>query len=265
MNEPLVSIIMGAYNCENSICKCIDSIICQTYSNWELVICDDCSIDNTLNILNHYGQKDGRIKVLHNKENLKLAATLNRCLEVSAGKYIARMDSDDECLPERISKQVDFLEKNKEYAVVGCAAYIFDGEIITGIRKMKNIPKKDDVLLGPVFIHPSILMKKEVYDVLGGYTVAKRTQRGQDWDLWFRFYALEFKGYNLQEPLIKYHEDKNDYKKRTFKAALGTCKTAVRGFEILHVEKWKYYLIFRPIISFLVPERIKRKRRREII
>lgn len=248
---------MGAYNCENTISKCIESVISQAYENWEFIICDDCSKDNTLQVLTEYSQKDNRIKVLHNEKNLRLAASLNNCLKVAKGKYIARMDADDVCLPERLTKQVEFLDAHPEFAIVGSGVKVFDGENVTSIRiPTKEYPTKENVLYGPTFMHPTIMMRKEAYDALGGYTVSKRTTRGQDWDLWFRFYKENFKGYNLQEPLLLYHETVDDYKKRTLKAALATARTALYGYRLLNVSMWKYYLVLKPIISAIIPNRI---------
>lgn len=253
MSNPLVSIIMGAYNCEAFIAECIESVSAQTYSNWEFIICDDCSTDNTLNILKEYESKDSRIVVLHNEKNSRLAASLNNCLKVAKGEYIARMDADDKCLPDRLQKQVEFLNDNPEFAVVGGAMKIFDGKGITGVRKSKEYPTAKNVLYGPTFMHPTIMMRKSCYDVLGGYTVSDRTVRGQDWDLWFRFYAAGFKGHNLQEPVLIYHESADDYKKRSLKTAIMCSKTAVIGYKLLKVPFWKYYLTLKPIISALVP------------
>lgn len=255
--KPLVSIIMGAYNCEDIVSKGIESVISQTYENWEFIICDDCSKDNTLQILTEYSQKDSRIKVLHNEKNLQLAAALNNCLKVAKGKYIARMDADDVCLPERLAKQVEFLENHPEFAVVGSGVKVFDGEKVTSIRIPKEYPTKENVLYSPTFMHPTIMMRKEIYDELNGYTVSNRTIRVEDLDLWYRFYKKGFKGYNLQEPLLLYHETIEDYcKKRTLKLALMRVRTVFYGYRLLNVPLWKYYLILKPIISASIPNKI---------
>lgn len=264
MEKPIVSVIMGVYNAEKTVDAAIESIISQTYEKWELIICDDCSEDSTWDHLNVYKNKDERIRLLKNEKNYKLAATLNRCLSIAKGKYIARMDADDISLSERFEKQVWILD-NSGFDVVGCAAKISDGNSIQGIRICKEYPEENDVLNGTPFIHPSIMMKKEVYDQLGGYTVSRRTIRGQDWDLWFRFFAHGYKGYNICEPLIVYYERKSDLKKRTLKAAVGTSKTVYNGFRLLKVPYYKYYLILKPIISYFIPEIIKKNMRGESI
>lgn len=262
--NPKVSVIMGIYNCEKTLEQAIDSLLGQTFTNWELIMCDDYSSDRTFDIALMYKEKyPDKIILLKNKQNLKLAATLNNCLKVARGKYIARMDSDDIAIPERFEIQVDFLDEHNDIAVVGGAAKISDGKDITSIRYLKENPKIDDVMFGPPFIHPTIMMRKCTYDYLGGYTVAKRTQRGQDWDMWFRFFAAGYKGVNLQKPLLIYHESKSDMKKRTLKAAFGCSKNAFYGYKALNLPKWKFIFIIKPIVSYFIPESIKRRLRKE--
>jgi glycosyltransferase EpsE len=256
---------MGAYNCENRVSKCIDSIIGQTYRDWEFIICDDCSTDHTLEVLKKYESQDKRIKIIKNRSNMKLAATLNHCLQEVKGSYIARIDDDDIALPDRIEKQAKFLNLHPEYAVVGSAARLTDGEKITGVRKAKEYPNKADVIYGPPHMHPTIMMRREAYDLLQGYTVAGHTKRGQDWDLWFRFYAAGLQGYNIQEELIVYHENQNDYRKRTIKTALGYTRTAINGYKLMKVPFWKYIFAIKPIVSYFIPEPIKKYRRHENI
>lgn len=263
MENDLVSIIMGAYNCEREVEKCIESVLKQTYTNWEFIICDDDSTDKTLDVLKEYAKKDARIKVIRNKKNSKLAYSLNHCLKYCKGNYIARMDADDECAPERLEIQINFLNSHRNIDVVGTAAKIYDGKKVTGIRYTKEIPTKEDVLKGPVFMHPTIMMRKSVYDDLKGYTVAKRTVRGQDWDLWFRFFAKGYSGYNLQEPLLMYHESKGDYKKRTLKTAFMYTQTAIYGYKILKIPFYKYVYALKPVIAAILPQKILAKYHRK--
>lgn len=160
MGQPLVSIIMGAYNCEATIDKCVESILQQTYKNWQFIICDDFSSDNTFDILKKYEGKDSRIIILHNECNKRLAASLNNCLKVAKGKYIARMDADDESLPQRLEHQIEFLETHPEYDVVGCNRIVFDNNGNRGIRKCEEFPVKELLIKDTPFAHPTIVMRK---------------------------------------------------------------------------------------------------------
>ena len=254
--EPKVSIIMGIYNCERTLDRCIDSILKQTYKNWELIMCDDCSKDNTLKLAQEYSNRYENIKVVMNKENSGLAYSLNQCLSAAKGKYIARMDSDDISLPRRIETQVKFLEENQQYQVVGSSVILFDENGDKGLRSTIERPNKYNTIKSTPYAHPTIMMRKEVYDILGGYTVAKRTRRGQDLDLWFRFYAKGFEGYNIQEPLLKYHEDVDDYKKRDLKTAIGITKTMYLGYRMLDFPIKIYPYLLKPVVSALIPNKL---------
>lgn len=261
---PKVSVIMGIYNCCDSLPQSIESILNQSFTDWELIMCDDASSDDTYNVAKEYKDKfPDKIILLQNNTNMKLAATLNNCLKVANGEYVARMDADDIAEVDRFKLQVEFLDNNEDISVVGGAAKISDGNTIIGIRYTNEIPTVNDVMFNPPFIHPTIMMRKKVYDALNGYTVAKRTQRGQDWDMWFRFFAAGYKGANLQEPMIVYHESKSDMKKRTLKAAIGCSKNAFYGYKTLHLPIWKYVFVIKPIISFFIPESLKRLIRKE--
>ena len=259
MGMPLVSIIMGLYNNEKTIDECVNSIINQTYPNWELIICNDCSTDGSYKKAQEIAQRDKRIKLLENEKNSKLAATLNHCLEHAKGQYIARMDADDTCKPNRSEKQVNFLNEHAEFDVVGSAADVSDGNVVFEKRITKEVPEKMDLIKGTPYIHPSIMMRKEAYDKLHGYTVANRTIRGQDLDLWFRFYANGMKGYNLQESLITYYEKKEDYKKRNFKTAKMYVRTNLFGFRLLQIPLKYYLYAFKPFLSYLLPNQLLRK------
>lgn len=256
MNEPLVSIIMGVYNEQKTIEYCIESILSQTYSNWEFIICDDCSTDGTFSILKKYVETDARFKILHNEKNSRLAASLNHCLSVAEGKYVARMDADDASLPERLAKQVEYLETHPDVDVVGCARIIFDENGEHGIRSGKEVPAKEDLLTDSPFAHPTIMMKKSVYDALGGYTVSEQTMRAEDLDLWFRFFAAGYVGYNMPDVLYRYRESEADMKKRSLKAAIGIAKVFWQGYKRLDYPYLKRIWAIKPVVAALLPRKL---------
>lgn len=253
-----VSVIMGAYNAKNIIDKAIESILDQSYSNWELIICDDCSEDGTYDYLVEKYKGNSNVKIIKNKSNKKLAFSLNQCLKVATGEYIARMDADDISLPNRLEKQVKFLDEHNDIDVVGGAALVFDGETTSEIRKCPEFPTTSDIIKNVPFIHPTIMMRKKMYDKLNGYTVLHRTERGQDLDLWFRFFSIQGRGYNFQEPLIKYHESLHDFKRRTLKTAKMYMETRVWGYRLLGINPILYIYAFKPIVSALIPAPIMR-------
>ena len=110
--RPLVSVIMGVYNSQGTLSEAVMSILNQTYSNFEFLICDDGSTDDSLKLLGNFSDK--RIKILRNEVNRGLAFSLNKCLVASSGAYVARMDADDVAFPDRLETQLSFLEKNKK-------------------------------------------------------------------------------------------------------------------------------------------------------
>lgn len=245
---------MGIYNCEKTLSAAIDSIVKQTYEDWELILCDDCSTDSTYQVAKEYAEKNKKIVLLRNDKNLRLSATLNKCLSVARGELIARMDADDYCKHHRLKVQVDFLDTHPEVDCVGSAMIVFDEDGEKGVRRGLEYPTKDYLKYSTPFAHPTIMMRKKAYDELDGYTKSPKAIRCDDTDLWFRFYALGFNGYNIQEPLYYYREGINDYKKRTFRTSWETFVVTINGFRLLNFPKWKYVYALRPLLSAFVPK-----------
>lgn len=195
---PNVSIIMGVYNCKNYnlLRKSVESILQQTYKDYEFIICNDGSTNNTLEELKKIAQSDSRIKIISYEKNRGLNHALNECLAVSQGKYIARQDDDDVSKPERLKKQVQFLDENREYAIVGTCADVFDNNGIWGEYTVPEKPQKGDFLWNSPFMHPTTMMRKAEL-LWGGYREAKETRRCEDYDLFMNLYAKGYRGYNI--------------------------------------------------------------------
>ncbi|WP_308746140.1 glycosyltransferase family 2 protein [uncultured Bacteroides sp.] len=252
-----VSVIMGAFNAASTLSASIDSVLQQTCKDWELIICDDCSTDNTFDVAKSYAEKYPNIRVIRNEKNSRLAYSLNHCLKYVQGEYIARMDTDDLCLPDRLEKQVAFLDAHPDLAVVGGGVMLFDGEKVKKTIFNPEKPRKEYLAKGVPFFHPTIMMRKSVYDALNGYIVSDRTKRGQDYDMWFRFYAKGFRGYNLQEPVLRYHDSLSDYsKKSSWNMTWGATKTMWLGFNACKMPLFLYPWILKPIVSWLLPKKL---------
>ena len=259
MSQEKISIIMGIFNCSQTLPKAIDSILAQTYENWELIMCDDCSTDNTFAIAKEYQEKyPDKIILIQNETNSRLAYSLNHCLKYATGKYVARMDGDDISVPERFEKQVEFLKENPEIDLVGTSMQRFSDE--NGMADIDYSAENPDyyTLKNRVpYHHATIMTYKSVYDNLNGYTVCERTIRGQDYDLWFRFYKAGFKGQNLKEALYLVREDAAAIRRRTFKVRFNTLKTTWYGFNLLGYPK--HWLIKPTVIAFaksIVPYKV---------
>ena len=246
-----ISILMGIYNCAPTLREAIDSIIDQTYDNWELILCDDCSTDDTYNIAAEYRDKyPEKIILLQNKTNSRLAFTLNYCLEHATGEFVARMDGDDISAPDRFKKQVAFLKSHPDIVLVGTAMQRFSDDGSYGaIAYCEEYPDKDTPYkTGLVFNHATIMAYRWVYEELGGYTVSPRTMRGQDRDLWYRFLAAGYKGANIQEPLYLVRENEDAIKRRSSKVRWNSYKTEVIGYSLLHYNFLRY---IKPTIGLL--------------
>ena len=256
---------MATYNCETSVAKAIDSVLAQTFTDWEFVICDDCSTDGTWDILKDYSRRlPDKFVLLRNERNSKLPFSLNHCLQHASGELIARMDGDDISLPERFERQVDYLACHPEYAVVGTSMTRFDEKGEYDKYEAVKDPDRFSLLTQVPFCHATIMMRKSVYEALGGYVVSRRTERGQDLDLWFRFYAKGFSGNNLSDSLYKVCEDRAAIRRRKFKYDLYMTQTRFMGFHMLHYPWWYYPYALKPIISHFVPRWLKLRLRRRI-
>lgn len=256
-----ISVIMGVYNPKDKqkLRESIDSILNQTYSNLEFIICNDNSNEEISTILEEYKNKDKRIILTRNNENLGLAASLNNALKLATGNFIARQDDDDISKENRLELELEFIKNNPEYSIVGCNTELFDENGVWGYRKLNEKPLKEDFLFGNQFDHPTILITKEALKKVNGYRVKKITRRTEDYDLFMRLYAEGFKGYNLQKYLYMYNESMYGYKKRKFKYRIDEVFLRIEDFKMLNLMPKGWFYIFKPIISGLVPKKLLRK------
>ena len=255
MRKGLISIIMAVYNCAPTVRQSIDSIINQTYTDWEFIICDDCSTDNTLEVIREYESKHpGKFKIIQNEKNSKLSFSLNHCLEYVEGEFVARMDGDDYVSPDRLEKQVDFLRNHPNIHLVGTSMQAFDDNGLRRVIKYDPSPQKESLRKGPCFAHASILTYAYTYEKTGGYTVSKRTMRTQDYDLWFRFFAEGFCGANLEEPLYFYREDADAYLRRKPRLYLWAVVTRLKGFKLLKFPLHYYIYTLTPLVGLVYNE-----------
>lgn len=259
--SPLVSIIMGIYNCELTLDESINSILDQSYYNWELIICDDCSTDNTYNIAKKYEVVyPKKIKLIKNESNMGLAGSLNHCLKYVKGDFIARQDGDDKSVIDRIEKQIDFLTNNINYDLVGTTMISFNNNKVGGVRGVSRLePDMNKLAVSPPFCHATIMARSHVYRKLQGYRVTKYTRRCEDVDLWFRFFKEGFKGYNLDEPLYMVRDDEGSYKRRNFKSYFYATKVCFDGYRLLKLPLKSYVYLLKPVIAAFVPTSIKKE------
>ena len=257
IDQNTVSIIMACYNSEKTLNKAIDSILAQTYDNWVMICCDDGSSDRTVEILRDYQKRyPDKFVVLQNETNKKLPYSLNHCLRSVETELVARMDADDWCMPERLEKQVAFLREHPEYDLVGTGQIVTDGEKTIGTIVRIPEPTKESMVRQNAFSHPTIMTYKRVYDALGGYSEDPTAIRVEDVDLWCRFLAAGFKGYNMPDLLYVYLDDQQAISKRTFRARLNSALTRYKGYSLMGIRGWHRYRPFLFVLRAFVPSGI---------
>lgn len=188
--KPDISVIMSVYNGETYLVEAIESVRNQTFRNWELIIINDCSTDSTGEILNDFSIKDERIKVHTNEVNLKLPTSLNKAISLSEGKYIARMDADDICLPDRFEKQYKFMEENPDLALSSCRFMtVKNGVYASGGAggRCDNKALRAMLLVANPILHPGVIARAEVMKKFNYDTTLTCTE---DLELWTRM-AME--------------------------------------------------------------------------
>jgi len=252
---PAVSIIMGAYNCAGTLGPSIQSMLDQDFRDLEIVICDDGSSDATFDLMRSYAERDARIVLLRNEPNSGLARTLNRCVDAARGKYLARMDGDDISRPDRIGKQVSFLDAHPEYDICGSSIALFDSSGIWGKIEYPEYPDRASFLLRSPFAHPSVVFRADRLRRACGYDTSKAVGRSEDYELFMRLYAEGSRGHNIQECLLEYREELGSLKRRKFRYALIEAQVRLRGFKRLGLLPRGIPYVLKPLFIGLIPKR----------
>ena len=212
---PKVSVLMSNYFTPvEYLKKSIDSVLSQTLTDFELIIINDGSVDNSKKVLYEYAEKDNRIIIIENEKNLGLPCSLNRGIDICQGKYIARMDTDDICYPDRLQKQVAFMDAHPEYIVLGAWADVFlDDEnhiLKTWTPKICSQEEYRIRLMfnsAPLIIHPTAIFRKELLDKHHlRYPEDLKYKFAEDYKMWTQCSACGDVGI-LEEPVIKYRDE----------------------------------------------------------
>jgi glycosyltransferase involved in cell wall biosynthesis len=186
IDAPVISVVMSVYNGQKYLCESIDSILNQTCKNFEFIIINDGSKDNSLDVLLEYQTRDNRLLIV-NQNNIGLTRSLNRGAILVASEYIARQDADDISLPTRLEKQLNYMENHPEVAVIGCFGDFFN---VNGVLRTNKAPRysregiKRHLASKNLFMHGSAMMRKSCLAKVGFYHEFFR--HSQDYDLWLR-------------------------------------------------------------------------------
>ena len=258
-HNPSVSVAMGiCYRRDDLglLHRSISSILNQTYSDFELLICDDGSTLDAVNVIESYAMKDRRIKLIRSGDCLDLAPKLNACIRNSNGEFIARMADDDYSVPERFGKQIEFLKEHKDIAFVGCDVRIYrDGEIV-GERKLPEYPTVSDFFIVQPFIHPTLLFRKNALTDIGGYSEDRHQILCEDYDLLLRLYKNGYKGANMKDELLDYTVPQSAKDNRKMSHRWNETVTRMSRFRELGVLPYAFPFILKPLVVAFVPEPI---------
>lgn len=242
MSENLikVSVLLSVYNGQNHLKQCIESVLNQSYQEFEFIIIDDNSNDNSAQIIKSY--QDDRIFFVQNDENIGLTKSLNKALSLAKGKYIARIDHDDIYLKNKLQKQIDFVTKNPQCKILFTDVIKID-EFGNELPCYSRIKTPEDIyyhmhFINPV-IHPTVMIEKSVIISVGGYD--EDFKFAQDYELWSRL-LYQYKFFKLNEPLLKYRVNSKQISKN-------------------YLEKQKYYAekVFIKMMNSIGIEEINEK------
>ena len=260
LNNPKISVLMPAYNAEKYIGEAVESILNQTFKDFELIIIDDCSTDKTWEIIQDYAKKDNRIVPLKNEKNLGIAGNRNLLIKLARGKYIVWQDADDISMLYRLEHQYNLMEKNEEVGICGGYLQFFDNKGITSIRKYKENDKelrKTIFRYSPV-AQPGAIIRKSILDEMGNYDLDYPP--AEDLDMSFRI-GRKYKFANLPEIVIKYRENDNN---STF-TKLKTIELKTISIRLKYADNKFYkmtlgdhfYSVLQYISVFIVPVKFK--------
>jgi len=229
---PMMSIIMPLYNAEKYLGDAIESILNQTFQDFELLIIDDYSTDNSLKLAQEYEKKDNRIKILRNNYKKGIVGALNTGMENAKGIYIARADADDINRPYRFEKQYNYLERNKDIYLIGGGYAPFNdyGHRVDIFHPTSSLEIARKFISDSFFCHPSVMFRREIYDEFGGYP----DEEAEDF-AYFSKVVRKYRCSNIKDILIDYREHSI---KRSFTSAEGINKSVKKTF----LENYFFYM-----------------------
>ena len=208
MTDPVISVIMPVYNAAQHLREAVHSILFQTFSDFELIMINDFSTDNTMSIVSELAYKDNRIKSVKNAFKKGLPGALNTGLATARGKYLARADGDDLLRPERLQVQFDYLEKHPHIALVGAGYAPFNeqGNRTQIYHETSSVILAWKCIVNTYFCHPLIMLRREVYEKLGGYPDSVTEDFA-----WFSKITQNYPCVNIKKILIDYRESPGNY------------------------------------------------------
>ena len=255
----LLTVLMAVYNNASTLEKAIQSILSQTLKDFQLVVVNDASTDESNQILAKFQKKDNRLKLITNQHQLGLTRSLNKGIKTIKTKYIARMDADDISLPKRLEKQLAFLETHPKIGLLGTAAVLInqnDQKLRIKTHPIDHLHITKAALSYCPFIHPTWMIRRSVLLELNGYN--ENFPYAQDYELALRIIP-KYKTANLPEPLLKYRVNSSqaislkNLKAQEYLAIKARFQALVlNGYSL--TQSWR---LIKPILSYLIPVKLK--------
>ena len=268
MSQPLLSVIIGVY-CQkhdvSMLMRSIDSILRQSVSDFEFLICDDGSSNEVVEYLDRAADKDDRIVLVRKGNLFTLPQKLNACLAAAKGKYIARMDDDDFSHHDRFLRQIEFLEKHPDISFCGCNVNLIrNGEYI-GQRRLPEYPNVEDFYFVQPYIHPSLIFRREALEAVAGYSEDKYSILCEDYDILLRLYAGGYKGANIQQQLFDYTVSSTAKGSRKMKHRINEAVTRYRRFKQLGKLPKAFIYVIKPIAVGIIPESVLYRLKQKVL
>lgn len=250
-----LSVIMSVYNGEQYLAEALDSILNQSFGDFELILIDDASTDQSQRIIEKYCIQDSRIIPIYNQNNVGLTTNLNAGIRKSRGELIARMDADDIAFPLRFETQINYLESHPGVDLVGSAAVVIDGHgQELSLRSMPEI-HNDIISMLPKanpITHPTVMFRKDRFERIDFYNENYRII--QDYEMWFRAAGKGLKFHNLPESLLAYRVDKNYINRRSMHYRWCDFKLRIKSFKFIDLPYLKYYYALIPLVLGITPK-----------
>ncbi len=256
--RPLVTVLISVYNGAETLKDCLDSVAVQSYRPLEIMCVNDASTDDTGVILDEWTKrhKEMAVTVINNNENIGLTRSLNRGLKQVRGKYVARIDADDVWLPEKIARQVYYLERHADVGVLG-TAYL---NIKEGKHYLFKLPEKDNLIRKSIFRqnpfgHSCVLIRTSLLKIHQGYD--EQLRYGQDRDLWYRLLP-QTKFHNLAEPLCWRQAEHGVSITSSRAQMIQSIKTTAKYINLYRANPGNYLFLIKPLVIAIMPRTIKR-------
>lgn len=263
---PIVSVVLSVYNEEQNLPSAIESILGQTYKDYELICCDDKSTDGSLSVLSLYKEKyPEKIQIIENIKNRGQAFSRNRCIKKAKGSYIAIMDADDMCDSTRLEKQIDYLSTYPEIAFVGTGMTFFDEHGTWATRLFEEFPPRKKYVPHAPYCLASCMFRRDALEAVGNYNENPFYRSGEDLELVVSLVEHGYQGANINEPLYFCREGIGVYKKWSIYERLTEALKIANIVRRLRLPVLYYLYVLRPLALAFLPRRIYMKLHRNAL